>query len=86
MNLESSVSSFDPINCILKFWQFFFVFYKNSVNIFILGLHYLGFFFPYFLPRYILHIIFVDSEESWSGRSLKEYVIYSREVIPNLFQ
>lgn len=63
-----------------------FLFHKNSVNIFILGLSYYVDFFPKFSPSYILYIICVDSEESWSDRSLIECTIYSEEVIPNLFQ
>lgn len=51
-----------------------------------LGLSYVVGFFSYFSRSCILHIICVDSEEPWSGRSLRERVIYSKEVIPNLFQ
>lgn len=70
----------------VKILIFCFVFYKNLVNIFTLDLSYVVGLFFYFSHSCTLHIICVDSEEPWSSRSLIEHVIYSKEVIPNLFQ
>lgn len=60
MNLESPVSSFNPINYTLKLKQkkfFFFVICKNPATIFILGLSYLVNFLLWFSLSYVLCII-----------------------------
>lgn len=65
---------------------FFFLYSIKTQSIFSFWACYVVGFFSYFSCSCILRVICVDSEEPWSGRSLIEHVIYSKEVIPNLFQ